>query len=1444
MANMTPPTDHGSGRMSSASSMGPPKVRSRTHSLSSDRASTIGAGFMSPPLTVSPEAAFIAAAAASQIVTNDHDAHQDVWYDQQGIEPPSETVLVSTAALALINNFLDRLLFNLLSTAKSTSLAALRPAVSEVLKPKLAKDAIYQADEELQEYLGGGDDEDYGSPTRSEAARDWDLELVWKRTRLRCMVYSSLGDLEEEDEDFHMEQENLLTGDETVEETISPAVAIFLTSVLEFMGEQALIVAGQAAFQRMRHHYEKSLREGTRSPGDVADRIVVGDSDVERIALDRTLGRLWRSWKKQMRSPAMAQEATFRNFSRDSARSSSTSHHMWRSLSVEPPRRRNDGSASPLEVEEEPAELDRSSAGAEKPAASVPLPVGPDDMLEILIPGLAHYSDDEDDTEGTKSETLPRRPKSMLLSPVAAGARDPPTPAASVPCTPKFPPRKRANSLPTPAASPFSSPKNKHIETVTSPTEVDGAAPSEPVTSTLKPENMSEGDNEASASKVPPVSQQSSDAALTESPADKEVQRPTIQQRRMSSAQIAAMIAGGSGSKSPGLPARSPGLPAMSPGLPAGPEQELNDEAEEIEEFCEEPEILTTSRISVSGRSTSPTTSERSKPAITIGIPKRSASVHSVRVIEVATPRSPMSRSRNSSADAQERTSLRGSNLSRTDSTSAFTPPIREESGRQASPSRKAYPFPTKSTRLYQSDSISEAEESTGSPVPSMSVSTLSSRTPSPLSEQKPAISYDDLEAQVQSQPPTIFTVPRDSNSPVRNSPATKVTIVSSSASGGSFYHEDKPAVPSTSRLAAQTKADVPPPPERSSNRPRGTSTPSTHQASSVAPVSVERSSPNRRAPSQTREAVEPPRERSITPMSVEKVSSRKHHDSVSTISSLQQRLKPVRASQDSTRPVDIKTFDELIQSDETIQYTLTPESMRDIDVSLSAFPVRAVGSLTLQQSIRSGKNESPVLRPKSRKSDEKKFQEHSRSASTPTGGPRASDLKRSASVSRAGALNSHPISEGAPLSGPIPRAPGLTPSKSHGAGPQARDARIPLESLTEFADFIRATGPPGASGGMGPSSSRAPASGASRTTTVPASGSKQSLESSGHSSNTSNRARYQARDAAIDPREDNSDLIDFIRRGPQTKDNPRIPRTVAPFRNTMDSDQFATASGGKAVDATLPDIRHSAASTSITENSVPSSINSQSALLRKDKSMVGGRGGQGNANMFDEEDMIPKRKQRRVRDPYAIEFSDEEDDFDEATPKPSRRLQPPIEKEETLAEFLMNVPPPKDTSPVPLNLSSQNPPTPKKKSSTASLMARFTRRDSTKTDRNRADKENNKLTKQPDPNLVAPQSRAGGGRGYVPIQVNLPPGVNDYGAVPPRPKTTGSSGRVPMKKFEPREAVPVPNRTISELADFFRNSEPPRNFGPTAYSGENGQRLPKQFVEGGQRLPKQFAQS
>ncbi|PHH69115.1 hypothetical protein CDD83_5830 [Cordyceps sp. RAO-2017] len=180
--------------------------RSRTQSVSSDRPSTIGhgLGLTLPPVSVSPEPEFIAGSAAAQIVTNDHDSHAGTWYDQNGIEPPSDPAIVSPLALQLVNAFLDQLLFNFLQVARSANLSALRPAVSDVLKPNLARDAISSADEELREYLGSGDEDDFAALPSDAAAspRDWDVELVWKRTRLRCMVYSSLGDMEEEDEDL------------------------------------------------------------------------------------------------------------------------------------------------------------------------------------------------------------------------------------------------------------------------------------------------------------------------------------------------------------------------------------------------------------------------------------------------------------------------------------------------------------------------------------------------------------------------------------------------------------------------------------------------------------------------------------------------------------------------------------------------------------------------------------------------------------------------------------------------------------------------------------------------------------------------------------------------------------------------------------------------------------------------------------------------------------------------------------------------------------------------------------------------------------------------------------------------------------------------------------------------------------------------------------------
>lgn len=291
--------------------------------LKRDRTSSFPApvSLASPP-SVDPEPAYIAPSAASQIVTSDHQNQTEDWFEEKEDDFDQDGAVVSPSSLALVNAFLDQLLFNILACARSTSIASLRPAVSEVLKPRLAKDAINGADEELQEFLGGGDEEELSAFHNGHEPRGaWDLNLVWRRTRLRCMVYTRLGDMEEEDEDAYVAREHLeqpndghrrLSRDLGI---VSPAAAIFLTSILEFVGEQALLVAGEAAYTRAETRRARTPVDETGS--EIQPRVVVEDTDMEKIAFNTTLGRLWRSWKKRVR-PASVLNA--RTISRDYAR--------------------------------------------------------------------------------------------------------------------------------------------------------------------------------------------------------------------------------------------------------------------------------------------------------------------------------------------------------------------------------------------------------------------------------------------------------------------------------------------------------------------------------------------------------------------------------------------------------------------------------------------------------------------------------------------------------------------------------------------------------------------------------------------------------------------------------------------------------------------------------------------------------------------------------------------------------------------------------------------------------------------------------------------------------------------------------------------------------------------------------------------------------------------
>ncbi|KAG6027668.1 hypothetical protein E4U40_001384 [Claviceps sp. LM458 group G5] len=1376
----------------SSGTISPSYGRPRTQSISSVP-STIGSGFVLPPLSVSPDFCFIAPSAASQIVTNDHDSHADAWYDQNGIEPPLEPATMSDPALRLVNGFLDQLLFNFLQIAKSTRLSSLRPAIIEVLKPKLAKDAIDNAEEELKEYLGGADEDDYTHPHGEGASlRDWDLELAWKRIRLRCMVYSSLGDMEEEDEDMYMEQEHLELGtNDQVSDVVSPAVSIFLTSVLEYMGELTVTVAGQVAYQRVRNKMERELREGSRDTSRPADRVVVADSDMERVALDRTLGRLWRGWKKRVRAPA--HDAAGRPLSR---RISSLLEQDYNTPETTPQTLL--GLSRPAtgdDVQEEKHAIEDPTAEAPVQATEIPLPMTGNDVAEIEVPGLVSYSDSD---EGTDSDEVlqtraqpPKRCKSVLLSP-----------------------SHNADGISTGAAR----------QTVLFPLKRWTSVPARPLSfyagRTRKVSQPSASDPET---KMAQVNTRDEAGKMPEETASEGAPQTFIQ----------------------------------------GGEADCEDAADEF--AVQKAEVVTPFRASQSARSQDVFVSESEDGCEDKDRCNRNHHGHSHSV--------------SVSVSVSARNSASISTRNRNDSNRSNTPPVKRSSMQTA--------------RLVDVSKPISPRSVSGSPARSRPASmdkSGQSRAAALSAVGLPATSLLDAAADqdVQStgQDAVLQTDARDAPSPAdasttgaetwrlqqNASPADAdgTTLSRQTTTGVSDSGGEQQAVPrvaaapllaaatsTSSPLPAASRSDAPTPPQGRKKGPPAqivTKTPSPSPSPSSAYTHTYE--PPKRAkpsilpviPDQVIEGgslVGLPRnalshagkqslkaesrqlltvERSRTNRDTEQGSyTGSHHTGPSSVSSAGSRLKPVRTSEDgSSRSESVaRNFEELIQSNQTITYTLTPETMRDVD-SKSPVVTRLGGNRKTDDARTLNLHNKPLL-----------LGAQSGSGRLPSPHSPASISPRAFESS----LKSPAISKSS-RSPIVPNGRGMTTPPN--------DFRASKDStLPDYSDFVSSTDERKVY--IAPNLVASPASPG------------MSFSNPRRDSTTSiiNRSRYQPRDAAVDGKADHSDLIDFIRQGPPIASTNRIPRHVAPFRTTMDSDEMVAAIGGKAIDATLPDIRDSLCSTNPTDGppSMHSSTNSKSALLRnKSPSTAAGK----TSGAPDDTTMAPIRKTRRVRDPYAIDLSDEDEDEDEDEDKdedkvppsseepfhpPPRKSQtlPPLKREESLGEFLRNYDPPA----IP---PSSPPRMPKKKASAPSLMARF--RSST-IDKNK-DKARNRDSppSRGPPGTSASTHTSATGRGYVPITVNMPSNYDRFNHLnsnnsnpspvearaPPaggtiRSRMRGTSlsssspvgGRIPMKKFEPRDAIAGQSRT-ADLAAFLRDSAPPMGGRPQGQLQGQGQ--------------------
>lgn len=426
-----------------------------------------------PP--ISPDPAYIALSAAAHVINSEL-----VSRDMLGGEDveAEEAATVSPSALTLINSFLDQLLYSFLANSRSTSIISLRPAISEVLKPRLAKEAIDGADEELQGYMAGGDDEellDFHNGQELQAGSN--LFQIFRRTRLRCMVYTRLGDMEEEDEETYLEGATPQEDGHRLSRdlgTVSPAAAIFLTSIIEFIGEQALMVAAENAFNRT------AAKKRDLEP----EPLIVDDRDVEKIAFNRILGRLWRSWKRKGRVTSMISP---RKSSYDQGNRKTQSERPSRATSI------SEHHGAPSYFDED-AQQHSSVAGVLQKGLK---PVSKDPSEVESLPTEPNFESDEELRKGSKDER--GRPRSMVeFAKLPNDNAETPRKnhddvdgddERARPSTTKVPPptkRTRSSSLPAIRTTPYSSPTT---EAFTTPTE--GPDPL-----TTSPKNRNEAEKE------------------------------------------------------------------------------------------------------------------------------------------------------------------------------------------------------------------------------------------------------------------------------------------------------------------------------------------------------------------------------------------------------------------------------------------------------------------------------------------------------------------------------------------------------------------------------------------------------------------------------------------------------------------------------------------------------------------------------------------------------------------------------------------------------------------------------------------------------------------------------------------------------------------------------------------------------------------------------------
>ena len=376
-----------------------------------------------PRYMPNPEPQYISRVAAGEHV------EQITRNDQYDLGTPSaspvphDLAIFTESALALLNHFLDALLYNFLAKAHSTLMSKLRVAITDVLKARLARDALLSADEDIQGLIDEAEidaieERPQANGSTASQSSVFQLEPTFQVMRLRVMVFIKLGEFNDEDEIRYL-------GEEAADFSIlNGPTAVFLASVLEYIAESLLDTAGEAAWSRSRKKPNKrtpTIRESRELEDIDPDRLVVEETDVEKIALNPMLGRLWRTWRKTYRgmaSPSTAASPLMSEFPRSVPGALQSPRRSFRRNSSEyyGDPARNLAEDKRLTLEDVP----EGEVSEHDIAANIPLPMTNNDVNEIEVPGLSEevYDTDEERVAAGPDATnaLPKRPTSAMFA--------------------------------------------------------------------------------------------------------------------------------------------------------------------------------------------------------------------------------------------------------------------------------------------------------------------------------------------------------------------------------------------------------------------------------------------------------------------------------------------------------------------------------------------------------------------------------------------------------------------------------------------------------------------------------------------------------------------------------------------------------------------------------------------------------------------------------------------------------------------------------------------------------------------------------------------------------------------------------------------------------------------------------------------------------------------